>query len=169
MISVWDARVQGQGARVAKIPGNPFSGHIYCTAACQHDGVPLLAGGGADRSLAVWDPRKWTVLDRWSNCCKYEMTYLEFLDSNPGYCIVGGMDYEVVCGTWAGESKKGRLGGRHRTSKDGGDEERGDDSGVHDALSFRGDSKWMGLSRAAGSDVVAGFTGTKQLYIAEYS
>ncbi len=29
---------------------------------------------GVDRSVLVWEPRTWKVLDRWNNCSKYEVT-----------------------------------------------------------------------------------------------
>ena len=39
----------------------------------------MYAGAaGAERSVLVWEPRKWALLDRWSNCLKYEATGLHF-------------------------------------------------------------------------------------------
>ena len=35
------------------------------------------------------------------------------------------------------------------------------------AVSFRGDSRWMGLAKARGQDVLVGVTQSCQLYVAE--
>lgn len=35
-------------------------------------------------------------------------------------------------------------------------------------VSFRGDSRWVGLAKAAGQDIVAGMTQSCQLYVAEF-
>lgn len=44
----------------------------------------LAGAAGDERSVLVWEPRKWTPLDRWSNCLKYELTSLHF---SSGECI----------------------------------------------------------------------------------
>jgi hypothetical protein len=47
---------------------------------------------------------------------------------------------------------------------------RGEDgaaAGGGRGVSFRGDSKWMGLAKAWRQDLVAGVTATSHLYIAE--
>ena len=35
-------------------------------------------------------------------------------------------------------------------------------------ISFRGDSRWMGLAKAGGQDIVAGMTQSCQMYVAEF-
>lgn len=161
-VSVWDVRAWGRGARVARLCGNPYAGHYYCLAASENAGQPVLGAAGADRSVSVWDPRKWVTMDRWTNCLKYEATSLHFMAGNPQYCIACGLDYEVVCGRWSGD-KRSRLGGGTRT---------GDLQGVEDtaapSISYRGDARWMGLARSHDSDVMAGITSSKQLYLAEF-
>ena len=89
---------------------------------------------------------------------------------------MGGLDYEVLCGEWSG-NKASRLGGGNRTgaggsahagqpSGGGGEEEaRGPVRGV----AFRGDSRWTGLAKAQGQNLLAGLSHSLQLYIAEYA
>ncbi len=43
---------------------------------------------------------------------------LHFSSANPRHAIVGGMDYEVLCGEWGG-NKASRLGGGNRTGVEG--------------------------------------------------
>lgn len=166
LLSIWDLRVAGRGARVAKLNGGVSSGHLYCIAMSDGSGPPLLGAAGADRSVMVWDARKWTSVDRWTNCMKYEATALHFPTQNAKYCVACGLDYEVVCGRWGGE-RRNRLGGGHRTA-DGqnGDRPSGEGEG-EGQRSFRGDSRWLGLAKAQGQDVVAGLTASAQLYVAE--
>ncbi|PRW57554.1 hypothetical protein C2E21_3392 [Chlorella sorokiniana] len=193
-LSIWDVRGHGRGARVAKLSPGPHHGHLYCIAASDGGGLPLIGAAGAERSVLVWEPRKWALLDRWSNCLKYEATGLHFSSGSPRLCFVGGMDYEVLCGEWGG-NKASRLGGGNRAANathtglktgpaaaaegapaaaagDGGD---GSSSGaaaggstLGRGVSFRGDSRWMGLAKAAGQDIVAGMTQSCQMYVAEF-
>ena len=114
-ISLWDVRAAGRGGRVAKLsPGGPHAGHLFCMAASEDGAPPCFGAAGADRTVMVWDPRKWNVLDRWANCLKYEATSLHFSSLDPGQCLACGMDYEVICGRWGGD-RRNRLGGGHRT------------------------------------------------------
>lgn len=175
LLSVWDLRAAGRGARVAKLNGGVASGHLYCIAAAEGAATPLLGAAGADRSVMVWDSRTWTAVDRWSNCLKYEATALHFSAADASHCVACGLDYEVVVGRWGGQ-RRSRLGGGHRTAEaaaaggaggggGGGGGNSGGDRGGH--ASFRGDSRWMGLGRAQGQDVLAGVTASAQLYTAE--
>ena len=111
--------------------------------------TPLFAGAGAERSVLVYEPRTWKLLDRWNNCLKYEITSIHFLDAHPGYCIAGGLDYEVVVGPWASKLEKTFQS--------------------NSTVRFRGDSRWLGLSKALGMDVIAGLTASKSLYIGNLS
>lgn len=152
-LSLWDVRVAGRGARVAKMCPKPHAGQFYCMAVSgRQDGLsatPLFAGAGAERSVLVYEPRTWKLLDRWNNCLKYEITSLHFLDAHPGYCIAGGLDYEVVVGPWASKLEKTFQS--------------------NSTVRFRGDSRWLGLSKALGMDVIAGLTASKSLYIGNLS
>ena len=122
-LSIWDVRGSKRGGRVAKLCPGPYHGHLYCIAAADDGGLPLIGahtarhsawslsssscslflqerlasqggsitpdrlrccaslGAGAaghERSVLVWEPRKWVLLDRWSNCLKYEATGMHF-------------------------------------------------------------------------------------------
>lgn len=153
LVSMWDVRVPGD-KRIARLGSNPHNPHIYATAVSSEKG--WIAATGADRSVSVWDTRTWRIVHRWSNCIKYEATALHFSRQNPSYCYVGGADYEVVLGEWAGE-KRSRFGGGMMTGKD-----------MESVAAFRGDSKWLGLSRAQHSDSLAGITANGELYVAEF-
>ena len=41
--------------------------------------------------------------------------------------------------------------------------------GLGRGVSLRGDSRWLGLAKAAGQDVLAGLTQSRQLYVAEFA
>lgn len=177
-VSLWDVRGAGRGARVARLTTNsPHHGALYALAVADDGGAPLLAAAGEDRAVFVWDARKWVTLDRWGNCSKYELTALHFSSANPSSCYAGGLDYEVVCGEWGG-SLRGRQGGGTRTGsgaahapsagESGGGAQHGTaTSHGTRAVSFRGDSRWAGLAKACGQDVLAGVTQSCQLYVAE--
>lgn len=48
------------------------------------------------------------------------------------------------------------------------DDAAGEGGGMGRGISFRGDSRWLGLAKAAGQDVLAGVTQSCQLYVAEF-
>ncbi|EFN57285.1 hypothetical protein CHLNCDRAFT_143873 [Chlorella variabilis] len=185
-LSIWDVRGSKRGGRVAKLCPGPYHGHLYCIAAADDGGLPLIGAAGHERSVLVWEPRKWVLLDRWSNCLKYEATGMHFCSANPRLCYVAGMDYEVLCGEWGG-NKASRLGGGNRAANNthtglksgaaaaGAADAQGEEEtaaaagGLGRGVSFRGDSRWVGLGKAAGQDVLAGMTQSCQLYVAEFA
>lgn len=194
-VSIWDMRAAGRGGRVAKLsPSGPHSGHLLCLGVSDGGAAPVLGAAGTDRSVIVWEPRKWTIIDRWNNCLKYEATSLHFSSRDSGQCFACGLDYEVVSGRWDG-ARRSRLGGGHRTGAStkqaiiaGQDNDSKSDGGgvplnaagaPHGSgvslrpsktasVSFRGDSRWLGLAKAKGQDVLAGWTASGQLYVAEF-
>ena len=181
-LSIWDVRVAGRGARVARMMSSPHAGHLYCTSVLQDSAYPLIGAAGQDRTVSVWDPRRWRLLAVWNNCTKYEATYLHFPTCDPAYCMVGGLDYEVLVGKWGG-SKRSRLGGGTRTGGSIGKNldripnSKNEDSKFpetfsmdatvehQDSIAFRGDSGWKGLAISSKNDVFAGITANKQLYL----
>ncbi|BBH08899.1 hypothetical protein Prudu_021240 [Prunus dulcis] len=73
-----------------------------------------IAVGGADRTVTIYDPRRWSALSRWVHCSKYEITGLAFSSVDSDYIYIQGVDYEVFCGQWKESSKcqnKDVLGG----------------------------------------------------------
>ncbi|WOK94629.1 hypothetical protein Cni_G03334 [Canna indica] len=99
-----------------------------------------IAVGGTDRAVTVYDPRRWSAISRWVSCSKYEITGLSFSTMDPDYIYIQGVDYEVTCGSWK-ESRK--------------------------AFSFRGDSNWLGFSKCANGDVLAGWCDSGSIFVAD--
>ncbi|KAJ1286373.1 hypothetical protein BS78_03G348600 [Paspalum vaginatum] len=99
-----------------------------------------IAIGGTDRAVTIYDPRRWSALSRWVGCSKYEITGLSFSSVDENFIYVQGVDYEITCGHWK-ESKR--------------------------AFSFRGDSNWLGFSKCANTDVVAGWCESGSIFIAD--
>ncbi|VAH65837.1 unnamed protein product [Triticum turgidum subsp. durum] len=135
-LSIWDFRMHNNGGCVQRISG-PTGGILYsvCTSPSG-----LIAVGGTDRAVTVYDPRRWSALSRWVGCSKYEITGLLFSSVDQSFIYVQGVDYEITCGRWR-ESKH--------------------------AFSFRGDSNWLGFSKCANTDVVAGWCGSGSIFVAD--
>ncbi|PNW76087.1 hypothetical protein CHLRE_12g548350v5 [Chlamydomonas reinhardtii] len=132
----------------------------------------LLAVTGAERSVVMLEPRKWHIATKWPGCVKYPATHLVPSAAAPGHVYVAGLDYECAAGRWDGSS--GGAAGNANSSSGGhgravlppqlqarqqaqeaaagagaaaavmDDVEGGGRAG----LSFRGDSKWLGLAHA---------------------
>ncbi|KAG0499993.1 hypothetical protein HPP92_000065 [Vanilla planifolia] len=83
---------------------------------------------------------RWSPLSRWVNCSKYEITSACFSSIDLAYIYVQSIDYEVLCGQWK-ESKK--------------------------EFSFRGDSNWLGFSKCANKDVLAGWCDSGSIFVAD--
>lgn len=176
-VCIWDLRVAGRGGRIARLMPGAFSGQLYTIAASsRNSGCPVLGAAGEDRTVHVWDPRTWKSVDKWSNCLKYEVTSLHFM-SNPAFCVVGGLDYEVICSRWMGGNEqsdkdfglqkagKGRAAGP--ATDVGSEAEAGRQSQV--AASFRGAARWLGLAKSPSSDTFAGITADKTLYCTSFT
>jgi hypothetical protein len=54
----------------------------------------MFGVAGADRSVHIFDTRKWAARGHWSSCLKYSVTSLHFAQSSDA-CYVGGLDSEV--------------------------------------------------------------------------
>ncbi|KAM0839379.1 hypothetical protein ACQ4PT_060355 [Festuca glaucescens] len=135
-LSIWDLRMHNNGGCVQRVSG-PVGGTLYsvCSSASG-----LIAVGGTDRAVTIYDPRKWSALSRWVGCSKYEITGLSFSSVDQSFIYVQGVDYEITCGHW---SKSER------------------------AFSFRGDSNWLGFSKCADTDVVAGWCESGSIFVAD--
>ncbi|KAL3638922.1 hypothetical protein CASFOL_016829 [Castilleja foliolosa] len=139
-LSIWDLRVKENGGCVHRITGSV--GDILYAVSMSSTGN--VAAGGADRTVTIYDPRRWCAVSRWLNCSKYEITGLTFSSVDPNYIYVQGVDYEVLCGEWR-ESKK--------------------------AFSFRGDSNWLGFSKCGAlvGDILAGWCDSGSIFVADVS
>ncbi|KAG9130832.1 hypothetical protein Leryth_016974 [Lithospermum erythrorhizon] len=91
-LTIWDLRVQENGGCVQRTCGSV--GDMFYAVCSSPNGY--IAVGGADRTVTVYDPRRWTALSRWMNCSKYEITGLAFSSVDPDYIYVQGVDYEVT-------------------------------------------------------------------------
>ena len=121
----------------------------------------LLAAAGTDRQLNFYEPRKWQSVGRFSGSAKYAIIGTLFSTSDPRYCYISSLDYEVTVGRWepntspaAGASCSGNsnnvTGGHGRAV--------GPSLKVHPAasrnalsLSFRGDARWLGMAHVVGA------------------
>jgi hypothetical protein len=64
IVSLWDSRVRGRNACVARVMGSMSS--LYALAW----GKGTVAAGGADRSIYIFEPRKWSICGRAMAVCK---------------------------------------------------------------------------------------------------
>ncbi|KAI5067022.1 hypothetical protein GOP47_0017550 [Adiantum capillus-veneris] len=142
-VSIWDLRAHERGGCVQRILGSATLDPLY--ALCTSKDNMLVGTGGADRTAAVFDKRKWTALSRWTNCLKYEITGMSFSALDSDVLYVHGLDYEVICGSWIhGLAEHER---RH--------------------FAFRGDSRWLGLSKCFNSDILAGWCESGSIFVGE--
>ncbi len=193
MVTVYDLRIADRQTRVARLqPGGSAScGHLYAIAVRGEGSMasgggagapgsatcPLLGAGGEDRDVHVWDPRVWKSINRWTNCLKYEITSVHFLDSDPRYCLVSGMDYEVACGAWFENKSRAfnksleALGAKGRAAgpvtEAGSLAEAQRQSRV--VASYRGTSRWIGMSKLDGEDAFVGVTTDGKVYQTSFS
>uniref|UniRef100_A0A0E0N5I7 Anaphase-promoting complex subunit 4 WD40 domain-containing protein n=1 Tax=Oryza rufipogon TaxID=4529 RepID=A0A0E0N5I7_ORYRU len=135
-LSIWDLRTSNNGGCIHRISG-PIGGIIY--SLCSSPSGPI-AVGGTDRTVTIYDPRRWSALSRWVGCSKYEITGLSFSSVDESFIYVQGVDYEITCGLWKGNER---------------------------AFSFRGDSNWLGFSKCANTDVVAGWCESGSVFVAD--
>ncbi|XP_072964108.1 uncharacterized protein [Typha angustifolia] len=135
-LSIWDLRTNHNGGCIRRVSGS--IGDVIYTVSSLPSGE--IAVGGSDRTVTIYDPRRWSALSRWVNCSKYEITGLSFSSVDPAYIYVQGVDYEVMCGQWKENEK---------------------------AFSFRGDSNWLGFSKCANKDVLAGWCESGSIFVAD--
>ncbi|KAL3504484.1 hypothetical protein ACH5RR_034325 [Cinchona calisaya] len=135
-LSIWDLRTKENGGCVNRICGSV--GDIIYAVCSSPTGA--IAAGGADRTVTIYDPRRWSALSRWLHCSKYEITGLAFSSVDSNYVYVQGVDYEILSGHWK-ESRK--------------------------AFSFRGDSNWLGFSKCPNRDIVGGWCDSGNVFLAD--
>lgn len=64
----------------------------------------LVATGGMDRVLSVFDMRTMTSRDRWPSCLKYECAGTIMSRTMQGMAYVCSVDNEVACGAWSSDT-----------------------------------------------------------------
>ncbi|XP_004516622.1 uncharacterized protein [Cicer arietinum] len=135
-LSMWDLRMKENGGCVHRICGTPGDTlYSVCSSSTGN-----IAVGGVDRTVTIYDPRRWSALSRWVHCSKYEITGLAFSTVDPDYIYIQGVDYEVFCGQWK-ESNK--------------------------LFSFRGDSNWLGFSKCSNKDVLGGWCDSGSIFVVD--
>lgn len=115
----------------------PYNGCLY---AMHHSGN-LLGAGGYNRSIAVIDTRKMSIISHWSSSLKYEITHILFSSIDNNYCFVSGLDSEILCGRWDGSSNLSHFDGP------------------------RVDSRCIGLTQHKETDSIIGYTEQGYCYI----
>jgi len=68
-LSIWDLRMNNNGGCVQRISGS--IGDVIYSVCSSPSG--LIAIGGTDRAVTIYDPRRWSALSRWVGCSKYEV------------------------------------------------------------------------------------------------
>uniref|UniRef100_A0A804NAC6 Transducin/WD40 repeat-like superfamily protein n=2 Tax=Zea mays TaxID=4577 RepID=A0A804NAC6_MAIZE len=68
-LSIWDLRMNNNGGCVHRITGS-VGDIIYSTCSSPSG---LIASGGTDRAVTIYDPRRWSALSRWVGCSKFEV------------------------------------------------------------------------------------------------
>ncbi|XVF64303.1 hypothetical protein PTKIN_Ptkin09bG0158000 [Pterospermum kingtungense] len=135
-LSIWDLRTKENGGCLNRICGSV--GDAFYAVSGSSTGN--IAVAGADRTVTIYDPRRWSALSRWVHCSKYEITGLAFSSLDSNYIYVQGVDYEVFCGQWQ-ESNK--------------------------VFSFRGDANWLGFSKCSNRDVLGGWCDSGSIFVAD--
>ncbi|GLT55000.1 hypothetical protein SLA2020_281570 [Shorea laevis] len=135
-LTIWDLRMKENGGCLQRVCGSP--GDVLYAVCSSSTGN--IAVGGADRTVTIYDPRRWSALSRWVHCSKYEITGLAFSSIDPDHIYIQGVDYEVFCGHWK-ESNK--------------------------VFSFRGDSNWLGFSKCSKRDVLGGWCDSGSIFVAD--
>ncbi|GLU07000.1 hypothetical protein SLE2022_239800 [Rubroshorea leprosula] len=135
-LTIWDLRMKENGGCLQRICGSV--GDILYAVCSSSTGS--IAVGGTDRTVTIYDPRRWAALSRWVHCSKYEITGLAFSSIDSNYIYVQGVDFEVFCGQWR-ESDK--------------------------VFSFRGDSNWLGFAKCSSRDVLGGWCDSRSIFVVD--
>ncbi|KAF3976115.1 hypothetical protein CMV_000682 [Castanea mollissima] len=82
-LTIWDIRMKENGGCLHRICGSP--GDVFYAVCGSSTGN--VAVGGADRTVTIFDPRRWSALSRWVHCSKYESA--EVIPTVEGFVAVG--------------------------------------------------------------------------------
>lgn len=148
IVSIWDDRTSENNGCIQRLARSQAPLYTLCS----HPSG-LIATGGEEKTIFVYDVRSWKLVGSWPKVMKYEIVATSFALKDPSYCYVTGLDHEVFCGKW-----ESALGG---TGNDA-------DRKFHSTLKrhgFRGDSRWIGIDRVTGSETLVGVTESANLYV----
>ncbi|KIY98625.1 hypothetical protein MNEG_9338 [Monoraphidium neglectum] len=185
-VSIWDVRAGERGGCVQRVaaaaPGSP----LYALGWCEAQGG-LLGAAGAERAVQMIDPRRWRCTDKWTGATRQAVHHISFLESNPLYVCASGLDSEVVCGSWGkppppvavrpygtaavhaaatAAAAEAPAAAAAAPRPPAADDEDGPRAGGG-AFSFRGDARWLGVTKAAGADVLAGLSASGAVVYAQ--
>lgn len=139
-LTMYDCRAGEKGGCVMRKPLSP--GHLLSMDVAGDGGI--IATGGTDRVLNVFDTRTMTVRDRWSACLKYECAGTVLSRAREGMAYVCSVDNEVAFGAWSGEMAEHLKGlGHSRSLMISGANTRS----ARRALGFRADVRLTGMAR----------------------
>jgi WD40 repeat protein len=97
-VSLWDLRVGGTA------PRSPCVQRLIPTATSPlysvNWGRGVVGCCGGDRSVYVYDPRRWTIRGRAMGVTKTQAMSLSFSVVDPRIYFVHGADTQLVCGQW---------------------------------------------------------------------
>ncbi|CAI7848679.1 unnamed protein product, partial [Closterium sp. NIES-53] len=139
-LSIWDERASENGGCIQRITVSPAAEPLYALASTVGSGTGLVAVGGAERTVAVYDVRKWAARGRWVGCVRQDVMGIAFpvaaggereevrqerqegqqgqeglsFGSDESVFVWSG-DNEVVCGRWT--EGEGRVGSVRRAEK----------------------------------------------------
>uniref|UniRef100_A0A7S4UE28 Anaphase-promoting complex subunit 4 WD40 domain-containing protein n=1 Tax=Guillardia theta TaxID=55529 RepID=A0A7S4UE28_GUITH len=93
-LSLWDPRVGGRSACVARV--SPCNSLLLTTAW----GEGIVGCAGMDRSVYVYDARKWNVCGRAMSVTKSDIMKLSFSSVNSKIFYAFGVDSQLIAGQW---------------------------------------------------------------------
>lgn len=105
----------------------------------------LVATGGVERIVHIFDVRTMTVRDRWRGCLKYEIAGLALSREMAGMVYVCSMDNEVACGAWSEEM--GAYLKKNSARTDSVMISGANTKSPRRAFGFRGDVRLIGMAR----------------------
>ncbi|KAH9757581.1 hypothetical protein KPL71_016435 [Citrus sinensis] len=93
-LTIWDLRMKENGGCLHRICGSV--GDILYAVCSSSTGN--IAVAGADRTVTIYDPRRWSALSRWVHCSKYEVFCGQWRESSKVFAFRGDSN-------WLGFSK----------------------------------------------------------------
>jgi hypothetical protein len=153
-VTIWDARAT-RGGLVERLVGNQIagggSGPLWASSASGN----TFCVGGEDRTVSLYDDRKYRIVDTWKCPLKHDIVglYLEDEKHDFGHCVALGLDHEIA-------NLKPQEAAKSENIKDvgaGAEDDDPDEAGSnyhgrlhHNHRVFRAKSRWTGLCKVNG-------------------
>ncbi|KAH7568063.1 hypothetical protein JRO89_XS07G0226400 [Xanthoceras sorbifolium] len=173
-LTIWDLRMKEKGGCLQRICGS-VGDNLY--AVCSSS-TGSIAVGGADRTVTIYDPRRWSALSRWVHCSKYEVSLNDMRLAGLHPLLLIPQLQQVLCTTTSLTPlvKETVITGLAFSSIDsdyiyvqGVDYEVfcGQWRESVKVFSFRGDSNWLGFSKCSDRDVLGGWSDSGSIFVAD--